>query len=132
MFYGIVEWHVIYSFLCHQHYLYSSKIVEISCLLGCQRTVLSSYGLCCVVVVPAPTIQIAAHDVATTQGLQTITMSNVSSANSAATAGATIVQYAQSPDGQFFIPGIHFSTSNLILIHVFFCEVCGRFISNLI
>jgi len=45
-------------------------------------------------------IQIGAGD---TQGLQTLTMTNVNSSN-AATAGTTIVQYAQGPDGQFFIP----------------------------
>ncbi len=56
----------------------------------------------CVLVVPAQTIQIAQDG--TTQGLQTLTMTNVSAAN-AANSGATIVQYAQGPDGQFFIPG---------------------------
>ena len=55
--------------------------------------------------VPAQTIQIAAHgDGATTQGLQTLTMTNVNTTQ-ANTPGATIVQYAQGPDGQFFIPG---------------------------
>jgi len=54
-------------------------------------------------VVPAQTIHIAANDGVSTQGLQTITMSNVSTTTSTPS-GATIVQYAQSPDGQFFIP----------------------------
>ena len=48
-------------------------------------------------------IQIGGGD-AGTPGLQTLTMTNSSSA---ATAGTTIVQYAQGPDGQFFIPGTH-------------------------
>ena len=41
-----------------------------------------------------------------TQGLQTLTMTN-SSPTSASNAGsnASIVQYAQGPDGQFYIPG---------------------------
>lgn len=54
-------------------------------------------------VVPAQTIHIAANDGVSTQGLQTLTMSNVSTTTSTPS-GATIVQYAQSPDGQFFIP----------------------------
>ncbi|XP_074659721.1 cAMP-responsive element modulator-like isoform X2 [Tubulanus polymorphus] len=52
-------------------------------------------------VIPAHTIQIAAQD-ANTQGLQTLTMTNAGAAGT--TGGATIVQYAQGPDGQFFIP----------------------------
>ena len=52
--------------------------------------------------VPGQTIQIAAHDGAA-QGLQTLTMTNAN--NNAPTTGATIVQYAQGPDGQFLIPG---------------------------
>jgi hypothetical protein len=53
-------------------------------------------------VVPAHTIQIAAHgDGTTSGGLQTLTMTNNTNT---ATAGTTIVQYAQGPDGQFFIP----------------------------
>ncbi|OPL32880.1 cAMP-responsive element modulator-like [Mytilus edulis] len=38
-------------------------------------------------------------------GLQTFTMSNASPTTSSTTQGATIVQYAQGPDGQFYIPG---------------------------
>jgi hypothetical protein len=55
-------------------------------------------------VIPAQTIQIAAHTDAAAQGLQTLTMTNANTASQAAQ-GATIVQYAQGPDGQFFIPG---------------------------
>ena len=48
-------------------------------------------------------IQIATGD--GTGGLQTLTMTNVSS-NNATNAGApTVLQYAQSADGQIFIPG---------------------------
>ena len=55
------------------------------------------------VVIPA--IQIAGSDVGT-QGLQTLTMTNAGVGSTAVSpAGATIVQYAQSADGQFFIPG---------------------------
>lgn len=39
-------------------------------------------------------------------GLQTFTMSNASPTTSSTTQGATIVQYAQGPDGQFYIPGV--------------------------
>lgn len=57
------------------------------------------------VVLPAGTIQISNSDgVAVSQGLQTLTMTNASPSTTSAT-GATIVQYAQGPDGQFFIPG---------------------------
>lgn len=53
---------------------------------------------------PAGTIQISNSDgVAVSQGLQTLTMTNASPSTTSAT-GATIVQYAQGPDGQFFIP----------------------------
>ncbi|XP_022304786.1 cAMP-responsive element modulator-like isoform X2 [Crassostrea virginica] len=38
------------------------------------------------------------------QGLQTLTMTNASPSTTSAATGATIVQYAQGPDGQFFIP----------------------------
>lgn len=51
-------------------------------------------------VMPAQ-IQLGSGDTGT--GLQTLTMTNVNS-TAAATAGTTIVQYAQGPDGQFFIP----------------------------
>lgn len=55
-----------------------------------------------VTVVPAGALQLASP----ADGLQTLTMTNdsVKAASSAAQA-ATIVQYAQGPDGQFFIPG---------------------------
>ncbi|KAL8605833.1 hypothetical protein ACOMHN_051442 [Nucella lapillus] len=56
-------------------------------------------------VVPAGTLQLS-DGTAVTQGLQTLTMTNSSppSASAAGTGGATIVQYAQGPDGQFYIP----------------------------
>ncbi|PVD30558.1 hypothetical protein C0Q70_09826 [Pomacea canaliculata] len=56
-------------------------------------------------VVPAGTLQLA-DGTPVTQGLQTLTMTNASptSAANAGTGGATIVQYAQGPDGQFYIP----------------------------
>ncbi|XP_076467188.1 cAMP-responsive element modulator-like isoform X4 [Babylonia areolata] len=56
-------------------------------------------------VVPAGTLQLA-DGTPVTQGLQTLTMTNSSptSASSAGGGGATIVQYAQGPDGQFYIP----------------------------
>ncbi|XP_046345695.1 cAMP-responsive element modulator-like isoform X2 [Haliotis rubra] len=56
-------------------------------------------------VVPAGAIQITTHPDGTpvSQGLQTLTMSNASPSTGAQ--GATIVQYAQGPDGQFYIPG---------------------------
>ena len=56
-------------------------------------------------VIPANAIQIGSDG--TAQGLQTLTMTNAASlANTNTTpTGATIVQYAQSADGQFFIPG---------------------------
>ena len=59
--------------------------------------------MCCAVV-PAGTIQLAGHPDSAT-GLQTLTMTN-DSVKGGATQGATIVQYAQGPDGQFFIPGM--------------------------
>ena len=55
--------------------------------------------------IPAHAIQIAGSEVGT-QGLQTLTMTNAGVGSTTVTpAGATIVQYAQSADGQFFIPG---------------------------
>ncbi|XP_062603912.1 cAMP-responsive element modulator-like [Saccostrea cucullata] len=56
-------------------------------------------------VLPAGTIQISGNSdgVAVSQGLQTLTMTNASPSTTSAT-GATIVQYAQGPDGQFYIP----------------------------
>ena len=57
-------------------------------------------------VLPAGTIQISNSDgVNVSQGLQTLTMTNASPSTTSAATGATIVQYAQGPDGQFFIPG---------------------------
>ncbi|XP_064613604.1 cAMP-responsive element modulator-like isoform X2 [Liolophura sinensis] len=52
------------------------------------------------------TIQITTHPDGTlvTQGLQTLTMTNAVNSSPGSTAGATIVQYAQGPDGQFYIP----------------------------
>lgn len=72
-----------------------------------------SFGLLVVVtplfsspVLPAGTIQISNSDgVNVSQGLQTLTMTNASPSTTSAATGATIVQYAQGPDGQFFIPG---------------------------
>ncbi|XP_021356380.1 cAMP-responsive element modulator-like isoform X2 [Mizuhopecten yessoensis] len=55
-------------------------------------------------VVPSGAIQITSDGTSVAQGLQTLTMTNASPTTSAAT-GATIVQYAQGPDGQFYIPG---------------------------
>ncbi|XP_070211725.1 cAMP-responsive element modulator-like isoform X1 [Littorina saxatilis] len=56
-------------------------------------------------VVPTGTIQLA-DGTPVTQGLQTLTMTNSSptSASSAGGGSTTIVQYAQGPDGQFYIP----------------------------
>lgn len=57
---------------------------------------------------PAGAIQLTNHPDSAT-GLQTLTMTNDSvkvSGGNATQAGATIVQYAQGPDGQFFIPGL--------------------------
>ncbi|KAJ8313518.1 hypothetical protein KUTeg_008079 [Tegillarca granosa] len=56
-------------------------------------------------VVPSGTIQISNDGTAGTQGLQTLTMTNANPSTTSATTGATIVQYAQGPDGQFYIPG---------------------------
>ncbi|XP_059161665.1 cyclic AMP-responsive element-binding protein 1-like isoform X1 [Physella acuta] len=53
------------------------------------------------------TLQLSAHGDATpaTQGLQTLTMTNASPTSASnSTGGTTIVQYAQGPDGQFYIP----------------------------
>lgn len=53
------------------------------------------------------TLQLTAHGDATpaTQGLQTLTMTNASPTSASnSTGGTTIVQYAQGPDGQFYIP----------------------------
>ena len=58
-------------------------------------------------VIPAGALQVAAAGDGATQGLQTLTMTNATTSSSAPTTGATIVQYAQGPDGQFFIPGVY-------------------------
>lgn len=55
-------------------------------------------------VIPAGALQVAAAGDGATQGLQTLTMTNATTSSAAPTTGATIVQYAQGPDGQFFIP----------------------------
>jgi hypothetical protein len=68
-------------------------------------------------VIPSGAIQISVNADGTpvAQGLQTLTMTNASPASSAAsTGGATIVQYAQGPDGQqFYIPGLFIGCLNL-------------------
>jgi len=67
------------------------------------------YNLISLAVIPSGAIQISVNADGTpvAQGLQTLTMTNVSpSTSAAASTGATIVQYAQGPDGQqFYIPG---------------------------
>lgn len=59
--------------------------------------------------VPSGAIQITTHPEGTVagQGLQTLTMTNANPSSGAGTTSgtATIVQYAQGPDGQFLIPG---------------------------
>ena len=55
-------------------------------------------------VVPANTIQIAAHADSGASGLQTLTMTNIGTSHTGSS-GPTILQYTQSPDGQFLIPG---------------------------
>lgn len=72
-------------------------------------------------VVPAGAIQITTHPDGTpvSQGLQTLTMSNASPSTGAQ--GATIVQYAQGPDGQFYIPGtgeVYFVDSYFFMIQL--------------
>ncbi|XP_052825826.1 cAMP-responsive element modulator isoform X3 [Octopus bimaculoides] len=58
--------------------------------------------------VPSGAIQITTHPEGTVagQGLQTLTMTNANPSSGAGTTSgtATIVQYAQGPDGQFLIP----------------------------
>lgn len=59
-------------------------------------------------VLPGGAIQITTNpdgQTSVSPGLQTFTMSNASPTTSSTTQGATIVQYAQGPDGQFYIPG---------------------------
>jgi hypothetical protein len=60
------------------------------------------------IVMPGGGIQITTNpdgQTSVSPGLQTFTMSNASPTTSSTTQGATIVQYAQGPDGQFYIPG---------------------------
>ena len=57
-------------------------------------------------------LQLTAHDhhhhTSAAQGLQTLTMTNASPTSATNSAGGTtIVQYAQGPDGQFYIPGLY-------------------------
>lgn len=60
----------------------------------------TSHGIPLQSVVPG-TIQLATHPDSTSAGLQTLTMTNAAQSTAG---GATIVQYAQAADGQFFIP----------------------------
>ncbi|XP_063973856.1 cyclic AMP-responsive element-binding protein 1 isoform X14 [Diachasmimorpha longicaudata] len=62
------------------------------------RKILNDLSASEIAVIPAGTIQIATQGEGV-PGLHTLTMSN------AATAGGTIVQYAQGQDAQFFVPG---------------------------
>ncbi|XP_043465431.1 cyclic AMP-responsive element-binding protein 1 isoform X4 [Leptopilina heterotoma] len=62
------------------------------------RKILNDLGGGEIAVIPAGTIQIATQGEGV-PGLHTLTMSN------SATAGGTIVQYAQGQDTQFFVPG---------------------------
>ncbi|XP_011308997.1 cyclic AMP-responsive element-binding protein 1 isoform X5 [Fopius arisanus] len=62
------------------------------------RKILNDLSASEIAVIPAGTIQIATQGEGV-PGLHTLTMSN------AATAGGTIVQYAQGQDTQFFVPG---------------------------
>ncbi|XP_024944556.1 cyclic AMP-responsive element-binding protein 1 isoform X17 [Cephus cinctus] len=62
------------------------------------RKILNDLGGGEIAVIPAGTIQITTQGEGV-PGLHTLTMSN------AATAGGAIVQYAQGPDAQFFVPG---------------------------
>ena len=60
-------------------------------------------------------------------GMQTLTMTNAAStaaqvANNST--GATIVQYAQGADGQFFIPGTCLGTSRTQTNVFFFVSIC--------
>ncbi|BFY98885.1 hypothetical protein BsWGS_01924 [Bradybaena similaris] len=52
------------------------------------------------------TLHLTAHGDAShaAQGLQTLTMTNASPTSANSAGGTTIVQYAQGPDGQFYIP----------------------------
>ena len=61
------------------------------------------------------------HHTSASQGLQTLTMTNASPTSATnSTGGTTIVQYAQGPDGQFYIPGTHQILDNLCHIVIFF------------
>jgi hypothetical protein len=56
--------------------------------------------------VPRQTIQIISEDDSNDRRLQSVTLFNTLSPPLAPSSGATIVQYTQGPDGQYFIPGI--------------------------
>lgn len=99
---------------------------------------LSLNGCLLLTVVPSGAIQITSDGTSVAQGLQTLTMTNASPTTSAAT-GATIVQYAQGPDGQFYIPGMYTGTLfsyNFFLVNVVSlvnCHIqtsgsCGQFV----
>ncbi|GFR63211.1 cAMP-responsive element modulator [Elysia marginata] len=71
--------------------------------------------------VQASALQLTAHGDATpaTQGLQTLTMTNASPTSASnSTGGTTIVQYAQGPDGQFYIPAKKSKRVTIVVIVV--------------
>ena len=76
---------------------------------------------------PQGTIQITTNPDGSTsvgQGLQTLTMTNASPTTASANTGATIVQYAQGPDGQFYIPGrvlVEYVQNEVLIIYT---EIC--------
>jgi len=51
------------------------------------------------------TLQIISEDDSSDQRLQSMALYNTLSSPLAPSSGATIVQYTQGPDGQYFIPG---------------------------
>lgn len=76
---------------------------KISRLTSCVNIVILLFT-----VVQTGALQLTSHGEATpaSQGLQTLTMTNASPTSASnSTGGTTIVQYAQGPDGQFYIPG---------------------------
>ena len=84
------------------HAICSRPLLNIN-VVRLKRFVHNNILFCEIAVIPA--IQIAGSEVGT-QGLQTLTMTNAGvGSTTVSPAGATIVQYAQSADGQFFIPG---------------------------
>lgn len=58
--------------------------------------------------------QIVSQDDNGEPGIHTITMSNVSSSGGLPSSGQTILQYAQGPDGQYFIPVHQLSPSDVV------------------